>query len=49
MLYHYTKKTIYGKCPICRTKGQLEVVSNNPGKEKFKCNSCYQKFSINEL
>ena len=49
MFLQITKKTIYGKCPNCRTKGQLDVVSSSPGKEKFKCNSCYFKFGINDL
>jgi transposase-like protein len=43
------RKTIYGKCPKCRTKSQLEVVSGNPGKEKFKCNQCYHKFGMDEI
>ena len=43
------KKTIYGKCPKCKTKSQLEVLSGNPGKEKFKCNMCYHTFGIDEL
>ena len=32
------RKTVYGRCPKCRTKSQLEVLSSNPGNEKFKCN-----------
>src|SRR5215813_5269105 len=43
------KKTVYGKCPRCKTKSALEVVSGNPGKEKFKCNQCYYKFGMEEL
>ena len=43
------KKTIYGRCPKCRTKSELEVVSGNPGREKFKCNQCYHKFGMDEL
>ena len=43
------RKTVYGKCPRCRSKSQLEVISNNPGKEKFKCNMCFQSFGINEM
>src|SRR5262245_37260207 len=34
------RKTIYGRCPKCKTKSQLEVVSGNPGREKFRCNQC---------
>ena len=49
LIYRNTKKTIYGKCPNCRTKGQLDVISSNPGKEKFKCNSCYHKFGMSDL
>lgn len=47
--FHIARKTVYGKCPRCRTKSQLEVISNNPGKEKFKCNMCFQSFGINEM
>jgi hypothetical protein len=47
--FHIARKTVYGKCPRCRTKSQLEVISNNPGKEKFKCNICFQSFGINEM
>lgn len=43
------RKTVYGKCPRCRTKSQLEIITNNPGKEKFKCNICFQMFGINEM
>jgi hypothetical protein len=43
------RKTVYGKCPRCRTKSQLEIISNNPGKEKFKCNICFQTFGINDM
>ena len=43
------KKTIYGKCPKCKTKSELEVVSGTPGKEKFRCNQCYHKFGMDEL
>ncbi len=43
------RKTVYGKCPKCRTKSQLEVLSSNPGNEKFKCNMCYNKFTMDEL
>jgi len=43
------RKTIYGKCPKCRTKSELEVRSGNPGKEKFRCNQCYHEFGMNEL
>ena len=43
------KKTIYGRCPRCRTKSNLEVVSGNPGKEKFKCNQCYFEFGMDAL
>jgi transposase-like protein len=48
-IYYLARKTIYGKCPKCRTKSQLEVVSGNPGKEKFRCNQCYHKFGMEEL
>jgi len=44
-----TRRTIYGKCPNCRTKSQLEVVSGNAGREKFKCNQCYHKFGMDQL
>ena len=43
------RKTVYGKCPKCRTKSQLEVLSSNPGNEKFRCNMCYNKFTMDEL
>ena len=43
------RKTVYGKCPRCRTKSQLEIISNNPGKEKFKCTICFQTFGINDM
>ena len=44
-----SRKTVYGKCPKCRTKSQLEVLSSNPGNEKFRCNMCYNKFTMDEL
>jgi len=44
-----TRRTIYGKCPNCRTKSQLEVVSGIAGREKFKCNQCYHKFGMDQL
>ena len=31
------------------TKSQLEIITNNPGKEKFKCNICFQMFGINDM
>jgi transposase-like protein len=43
------RKTIYGKCPKCKTKSELEVISGNPGREKFRCNQCYHKFGMDEL
>jgi transposase-like protein len=43
------KKTIYGRCPKCKTKSALVVVSGNPGKEKFKCNECYSSFGMDDF
>ena len=43
------RKTIYGRCPKCKTKSELEVVSGNPGREKFRCNQCYHNFGMDEL
>jgi hypothetical protein len=43
------RKTVYGKCPKCRAKSQIEITSNNPGKEKFKCNICFQVFGMDDL
>ena len=43
------RKTIYGRCPKCKTKSELEVLSGTPGKEKFRCNQCYHNFGMEEL
>jgi transposase-like protein len=43
------KKNVYGRCPRCKTKSLLEVVSGIPSKEKFKCNQCYFKFGMADL
>jgi hypothetical protein len=43
------KQTVYGRCPNCKTKSQLEVISRHPGREKFRCNQCYHKFGMDEL
>jgi transposase-like protein len=43
------KKTIYGRCPKCKAKGELLVVCGTPGKEKFRCNRCYHNFGMDEL
>lgn len=43
------RKTVYGKCPKCRARGDLVVMSGTPGKEKFKCNQCYHVFGMDEL
>ena len=47
--YDMPRKTIYGKCPKCKTKSQLEVLSGKPGQEKFKCNMCYHTFVMDDL
>lgn len=47
--YNMPRKTIYGKCPKCKTKSQLEVLSGKPGQEKFKCNMCYHTFIMDDL
>jgi len=47
--YNMPRKTIYGKCPKCKTKSQLEVISGKPGQEKFKCNMCYHTFIMDDL
>ena len=46
---HVPKKTIYGKCPKCKAKSDLVVMSGDPGREKFKCNQCYHVFGMDEL
>ena len=43
------KKTIYGRCPKCKAKSDLVVISGDPGREKFKCNQCYHVFGMDEL
>lgn len=43
------KKTIYGRCPKCKAKGDLVVMSGEAGREKFKCNQCYHVFGMDEL
>jgi|GEM_PF-985466 len=43
------KKTIYGRCPRCKTKSELEVKSGEPGREKFRCNQCYGTFGMDDL
>lgn len=43
------KKTIYGRCPKCKAKGDLVVLSGTPGREKFKCNQCFHAFGMDEL
>lgn len=43
------KKTIYGRCPKCKAKSDLVVMSGDPGREKFKCNQCYHVFGMDEL
>ncbi|AFU57396.1 hypothetical protein Ngar_c04500 [Candidatus Nitrososphaera gargensis Ga9.2] len=43
------RKTIYGRCPKCKTKSELEVISGTPGREKFRCNQCYHNFGMDEL
>ncbi|AIC14381.1 hypothetical protein NTE_01513 [Candidatus Nitrososphaera evergladensis SR1] len=43
------RKTVYGKCPKCKARGDLVVMSGTPGKEKFKCNQCYHVFGMDEL
>ncbi|WP_337861827.1 hypothetical protein [Nitrososphaera sp.] len=43
------KKTIYGRCPKCKAKGDLVVLSGDPGREKFRCNQCYHVFGMDEL
>jgi len=43
------RRTIYDRCPKCKTKSELEVVSGTPGKEKFRCNQCYHNFGMDEL
>ena len=43
------RKTIYGRCPKCRAKSQLEVKSSDAGNEKYKCNMCYNVFGIDDL
>jgi hypothetical protein len=30
-------------------KSALEVVSGNPGKEKFKCNECFSSFGMDDF
>ncbi|MGI0006039.1 MAG: hypothetical protein ACREAY_11735 [Nitrososphaera sp.] len=43
------KKTVYGRCPKCKAKSDLVVMSGDPGREKFKCNQCYHVFGMDEL
>jgi transposase-like protein len=48
-LVQMAKKTVYGRCPKCKAKSDLIVMSGTPGKEKFKCNQCYHVFGMDEL